>query len=94
MTKSTQRRKGSFWAYGCRGIRVHYYHGAEARHQAPGMVAETVAVNSQRELHTGSRESSFGNLKAYLSDILPPVKPHLLSLDKQGDQLVTKHSNA
>lgn len=73
MAKATQRRRGSFWAYSCRGTRVHYYHGTEARHQAPGMVAETVAKNSHREQQTGSRESSLGNLKAYLSDVLPPA---------------------
>lgn len=76
------------------GKSVHYYHGAEAWHQTPGMVAETAAENSHREQQTGSRESSLGNLKAHLSDILPPERPYLLSLDKQGDQLLTKHSNA
>ena len=74
--------------------RVHYYNGSEARHQASGMVAKTAAGNSHREQQTGSREHSLGNLKAHLSVALPPARPHLLSLDKQGDQLVTKHSNA
>lgn len=93
MAKATQRRKGSFWAYSCEG-----QESITITEQKPGtkhqawwqrQLLKTHIENGKQEAESEALETSKPTSVTYF---LQQVQ--LLSLDKHGDQLVTKHSKA